>query len=119
MDPSYKKPRITSQPKVDARTLGIGNSNTAAQATDRRNQFNEIDLTQVPQANERPLNQGAETGMRTHAQEAMSASTTMGRGENLHTPDGSDINGAGEKSVSSYGPFYQDQAYGGVYSKRY
>ncbi len=81
-DPVYKKPVISNTaPKVDARTLGIGNDNVAAAATDRRNQFNEVDLTQVPQASERTLNQSqGDVGMRTHAVENMQASKSIGRG---------------------------------------
>jgi hypothetical protein len=57
--------------------------------------------------------------MRTHAAESMNASKTIGRGPDLLRPNGSDINGAGTKEVSSGASFHGDQAYGGVYSKRY
>lgn len=120
-DPVYKKPVISNTaPKVDARTLGIGNDNVAAAATDRRNQFNEVDLTQVPQASERTLNQRqGDVGMRTHAVENMQASKSIGRGPDLMRPNGSDINGAGTVEVGVSGKIYGDQAFGGVYSKRY
>jgi hypothetical protein len=99
-DPSYRKPRITRSPNVDSRTLGLGNSNVAAPATDRRNNFNEVDLTRVPNASERTLNQNlGDIGMRTHAQESMNASKTMGRGPDMMRPDGANTNGPGTAVV--------------------
>jgi|SRR5208337_813260 len=116
-DPVYKKPAPFAKDRtIDARTLGVGNNNVAAAATDRRNNFNQLDMMHIPQATEHTLSQDlGDVGMRTHAQESMNASLTVGRGPDLNRPNGSNTNGPGETYILGSG----DQAYGGSYSKRY
>jgi len=117
-DPVYKKPAPFSKDStIDARTLGVGNNNVAAAATDRRNNFNQLDMMRIPQSSEPTLNQNlGDIGMRTHGQEAMNASLTIGRGPDLNRPDGSNTNGPGTAEVNKG---TGDQEYGGYYSKRY
>ena len=102
-DPSCRRPKtFTKSPKIDARTLGLGNNNVSAAATDRRNNFNEVDLLQVPQATERTLNQNlGDVGMRTHAQESLNASLTVGRGPDMNRPNGANTNGPGTVQVGT------------------
>jgi hypothetical protein len=46
------------------------------------------DLLAVPQASERSLNQPSDTGMRSHAQQALDASLTIGNGPDQYDQDG-------------------------------
>jgi hypothetical protein len=67
--------------------------NIAQPAVDRRAD-SEVDLLAIPQASERTLTQNlGDVGMRTHAQESLNASLTIGRGPDLNRPDGSNTNG--------------------------
>ena len=116
-DPVYTKPKIfTKDRKIDARTLGVGNNNVAAAATDRRNNYNQVDMTQIPQASEPTLNQNlGDIGMRTHAQESMNASLTVGRGPDLNRPDGANTAGPGTARVENDG----DEGNSGYYGRQY
>ena len=67
--------------------------NIAQPVVDRRAD-SEVDLLAIPQASERTLTQNlGDVGMRTHAQESLNASLTIGRGPDLNRPDGSNTNG--------------------------